>query len=208
MAFAGAAAKGRSTAGPVLFIEEVRVVERVGDQDAPPLGGDREDVHGWPLESERMRSGSRGSQNPSAGRTGARGARGAALTSGPRVPDDPHLEEGRVQPSTLLTDRPRAAEFYEWRLAEGAPPWTPDEWDDTLMDYKATSALLKSHFTSLVAAVDFKFPRLKGRLSRCHAALRGWEPEHQTKHTVPMVSTAQAFVSVQLSARGEPRLGV
>ena len=113
-----------------------------------------------------------------------------------------------MQQSTLLTYRRRAAEFYEWCVAEGASPWTPDEWGDTLMEYKATSALLKSHFTSLVAAVEFKFPRLKGRLSRCHAALRGWELEHQTKHTVPMISTARAFISVQLSARWEPRLAI
>ena len=172
------------------------------------MGGDREDARGWPLEIERTWSRFRGAQSPSAGTAGARGARRTELMlSGPRVPDDPHLE-GRVQPSTLLTYRRRAAEFYEWCLAEGASPWTPDEWGDTLMDYKATSALLKSHFTSLIAAVEFKFPRLKGRLCRCHAALRGWELEHQTKHTVPMVSTAQAFMCVQLCVRGVPRLGV
>ncbi|CAK0789982.1 unnamed protein product [Prorocentrum cordatum] len=119
----------------------------------------------------------------------------------------PHLE-GRVQPETLLTYRKRAAEFYQWCAAEGAHTWSPDEWGDTIMEYKASVDLLKSHFTSLLAAIEFKFPRLKGRLCRCHAALRGWELEHQTKHTVPMVSTAQAFVSARLSALGEPRLAI
>ena len=69
-----------------------------------------------------------------------------------------------MQPTTLLIYRRRAAEFYQWCVAEGACPWSPDEWDDTIMDYKSAADISKNYFAPLIAGIEFKFPRMKGKL--------------------------------------------
>ncbi|CAK0808809.1 unnamed protein product [Prorocentrum cordatum] len=50
--------------------------------------------------------------------------------------------------------------------------------------------LTKSKFSMLVAAVEFRFPRMKGRLCRVRAALKGWDYAHQPRHTAKRPQSA------------------
>ena len=86
-------------------------------------------------------------------------------------------------------------------------PCTPDDWDDGIIDFKrlrgseavGKGVLTKSKFTMLVAAVEFRFPRMKGRLCRAKAALKGWDYEHKPRHTVPMISNVCAWLCIHFS---------
>ncbi|CAK0877916.1 unnamed protein product, partial [Prorocentrum cordatum] len=133
--------------------------------------------------------------------------------------DDPEVinvhEEGRVSASTVLKYKEAVVPSVKWCVREGEEPFTPDQWDDAIMDFKrfggseavGMGAQTKSKFTLLLAAVEFRFPRMKGRLCRVRAALKGWDYARQPRHTVPMISNVCAWMCIHFCARGVPRLG-
>ena len=71
--------------------------------------------------------------------------------------------------------------FLLWCAREGADPFTPDQWDDALMDFKrfggsevvGKGVLTKSKFSMLVAAVEFRFPRMKGEVVSSSSGPKG-----------------------------------
>ena len=109
----------------------------------------------------------------------------ASARGPPAAGIDPHLE-GRVTAKTLENYKRAAALLVSWCQLHHANPWTPDEWDDTLIEYKNSrrADMGKAEFIQTVSAVEFRFPRLKGRLACAHAAIRGWEIITPVKHTV------------------------
>ncbi|CAK0881855.1 unnamed protein product [Prorocentrum cordatum] len=98
---------------------------------------------------------------------------------------------------------------------EGVEPFTPDQWDGAIMDFKrfggseavGMGVLTKSKFTLLLAAVEFRFPRMKGGLCRVKAALKGWDYARQPRRTVHMISNVCAWMCIHFCASGVPRLG-
>ena len=79
-------------------------------------------------------------------------------------------EEGRVTTTTILRYKEAVVPFVKWCAREGVEPFTPDQWDDAIMDFKrfggseavGMGVLTKSKFTLLLAAVEFRFPRMNG----------------------------------------------
>ncbi|CAK0907872.1 unnamed protein product [Prorocentrum cordatum] len=67
--------------------------------------------------------------------------------------------------------------------------------------------LTRSKFTLLLAAVEFRFPRMKGRLCRVRAALKGLDHARQPRHAVPMISNVRSWMCIHFCGRGVPRLG-
>ena len=134
------------------------------------------------------------------------------MTSAARSPDR-HLL-ARVRGKTLETYRAAGRKFVDWALRNHRRPWTPDEWDDALADYKREAEeedeqhLSYANFVATVAVVEFFFPRLKGKLQVSHAIIKGWGISHVTRHTVPMGRGACALMCVYFSTWGAHRLGV
>ena len=103
-------------------------------------------------------------------------------------------------PSTVDKYKESVVAFVLWCKREGVEPFTPDQWDDALMGFKrfggsevvGMGVLTKAKFSLLAIAVEFRFPRMKGRLRRARAALKGWDYAHRPRHTVPMVSNVRA----------------
>ncbi|CAK0858846.1 unnamed protein product, partial [Prorocentrum cordatum] len=90
-----------------------------------------------------------------------------------------------------------------------ANPWTPDEWDDTLIELKHSlrDELGKAEFIATASAVEFRFTRLKGMLACSHAAIRGWSIVFPVRRTVPMTSRPSKWIAAQMASRSRPRLG-
>ena len=90
-------------------------------------------------------------------------------------------EEGRVTADTVLKYKEAVVPFLLWCAREGADPFTPDQWDDALMDFKrfggsevvGKGVLTKSKFSMLVAAVEFRFPRMKGEVVSSSSGPKG-----------------------------------
>ena len=120
---------------------------------------------------------------------------------------DPHALL-RVTPTTLNRYRRQALTLSSWALAKDLAPSTDRDWDGVLVEFKNFHPALRKHdFHTMVAAVEFFFPELKGKLSMAHAALRGWDISYSTKHTVPMGRAIATLFATHMAARGNHRLG-
>ena len=98
-----------------------------------------------------------------------------------------------------------------WARSVGVYPDTAEEWDDALVEYKKSGAEVENPFglaklTQLVSAMEFFFPRMKGKLALSHAVLKGWGISHVTRHTVPMGRGPCALFACHMSAGGWPHL--
>jgi hypothetical protein len=87
-------------------------------------------------------------------------------------------------------------------------PTVADEWDDLLVEYKNSSHdITKSKFETLVASVEFMFPRFRGKLSWAHAVVAGWSFSQDINHTKPLTRAPAALFAVMMSSAGHPRAG-
>ena len=116
----------------------------------------------------------------------------------------------RVKPITLSRYRAALRPFTDWALSEGWDPVAPEDWDDALLEYKAlhTDSLTKAKFTTLVAALEFFLPPVKGKLCWTHTMLGGWSRRTKTRHTVPVTKRPATLLAVHMASRGKPRLGL
>lgn len=113
----------------------------------------------------------------------------------------------KVSHVTLCRYQAAAKLVCEWCDQVGLVPNDVEEWDDLLIEFKNSwPDISKSKFTTLVAAVEFYFPRFRGQLQWSHAALRGWSLAHPTKHTVPLMRSQAALVGLHVASLGFPRL--
>ena len=118
----------------------------------------------------------------------------------PAAGADPHLE-GRVTAKTLDHYKRAAARMVPRCQQHHARPWTPDEWDDRLMEFKlsARKELGKSGLIATASAAQFRFPRLKGKLACSRAATRGRNIAASARHAVPMTSRPSKWIAVQMA---------
>ena len=129
----------------------------------------------------------------------------AEMLSGPRRMDLHQL--ARVTDTTVSRYK-RAAQPFIVRLTEHSfDPCRSSEWDDLLVECKNDRLPKKSEFESLVASVNFLFPRFKGELGWAHHALLGWAIHHIPQHTVPLSPGPAHLVAIHMAALGAPRLG-
>ena len=128
--------------------------------------------------------------------------------SGPRRLDD--RRQRRVLPRTIEVYRREARHFSEWAVSRGLNPQGADQWDDTLVEYKneCLEVLTPARFGTLIASVEFFFPRFKGKLAWARAVLAGWERCMERKHTVPLGKAPGKLIAVYLAAAGHARLAL
>jgi len=127
---------------------------------------------------------------------------------GPRFVDPCQL--ARVRPLTVERYREAASLFVEWADGFGFKPSTAEEWDDLLVEFRFSqaSALSRPKFTQVVSAVEFFFPRYRGKLAWAHAVINGWTAANPIRHTVPMGKAPAKLVGAHFSAWGRGRMGV
>ena len=87
-------------------------------------------------------------------------------------------------------------------------PFEAEEFDDMLVEYKNSALPSKSEFETTVSAVEFMFPRFKGRLLWSLMVITGWSAVHIPKHTVPLAEAQAFLVAVHFCAARFPRLAV
>ena len=124
---------------------------------------------------------------------------------------DRHLE-CRVQGISLARYKKAAFTFYSWAVRNSHEPVTAEDWDDALMIFKRSggpdgSPLKRTAFEGTIAAVEFFFPRFKGKLLYCREALKGWAIAYTPRHTVPMTRGPACLIGVHMSSLGHPRMG-
>ena len=116
----------------------------------------------------------------------------------------------RVKPITLSRYQAALRPFTEWAMAESLDPISGEDWDDALLEYKALhpDTMTKAKFITLVAALEFYMPPVKGKLCWAHTMLSGWSRRTKTKHTVPLTRRPATLVAIHMASRGKPRLGL
>ena len=87
-------------------------------------------------------------------------------------------------------------------------PLEAEDFDDMLVEYKDSALPSKSDFEATVAAVEFMFPRFKGRLSWARQVIVGWSAVHIPRHTVPIGEGQCRLAAVHMCSMRYPRLGV
>ena len=107
---------------------------------------------------------------------------------------DPHQAQ-KIQPNTLSRYRSAALQFVHWCNRCSYRPGIAEDWDDLLVEFENDEQIKKANFELLVAAVEFYFPRFKGRLCAARAVLVGWAVAHQVRHHVPLCSGPAALVA-------------
>ena len=119
----------------------------------------------------------------------------------------------KLKPATVVRYQQVALRFTTWALEHHVLPSSVDEWDDALVEYKNLyrdglgRRVSHSDFASLLAAVEFFFPRYKHKLGWAHAVMSAWDVTHETKHTVPMCRGPANLWAVHLCSAGHARLG-
>ena len=91
----------------------------------------------------------------------------------------------------------------------GLDPLTPAEFDDLLDEYRldVKNRVSKSHFQTLVAALERVKPGLKHRLTWAHAALANNSRYCKPSHTAPMTSDVGVLLGHDICQRHEARVG-
>ena len=119
---------------------------------------------------------------------------------------DPQVES-KVQPKTLEGYRRAARGFADWLVANDLRPTEPLEWDDLMAEWKAHNAITKTEFAKCLAALEYFFHQLKGKLHWAHQIVAGWEVAMPVRHTIPLVLTVCLLFAARLSADGHALLG-
>ena len=125
---------------------------------------------------------------------------------GPRRLDEHQVQQ--VQPATLERYRRAARSFLAWLDMHGLVASSAEEWDDLLVEFKVDTCPTRSAFLQLVAAIEWVFPRHRGRLAWSHAVLTGWATGDTVRHAAPLCEALATLIAVHMAARGAPRLGV
>ena len=91
------------------------------------------------------------------------------------VPLDPH-HKARIKPITMKEYKRQTARFVNWLDGRGYAWDEFWELDLFIVFYKQSNlaAVSKGDFQTLVAAIEFAMPPVKGHLAWTHAALEGW----------------------------------
>ena len=80
------------------------------------------------------------------------------------------------------------------------------ELDDFMVTYKNDRNLSKSQFDYLIAAIEFRYPKVKGSLQWSKQVATGMAMSNNTHHTVPLISAPARLFGTHI-AQKRPRLG-
>lgn len=119
---------------------------------------------------------------------------------------DPQVA-AKILPRTLDGYRRAARGFADWLVANDLRPSSAEEWDDLLAEWKACEHVTKTEFVRCLAALEYFFHHLKGKLLWAHQIVAGWEVAHAVRHTVPLPLDVCLLFAARLSADGHALLG-
>ena len=91
------------------------------------------------------------------------------------------------------------------------PDWSSfssEDIDFLAMEFRTEMDLTKSQHITLVAALEFFLPYLKGKLVLCREALKGRSNAEPTKHTVPLTTEMALLFGAYMASKGKVRVGV
>ena len=125
---------------------------------------------------------------------------------GPRFTDEGRL--GDIAASTLSSYRLGAAGFMDFLCSEGYSPLRPEEWDDLLVEWWHARSVTLSTFRSGVAAVEFVYPHLRGKLIWAHQKLSTLNRITPPRHAAPCGRELSALLGAQLSSLRRARMGL
>ena len=118
-------------------------------------------------------------------------------------------QQRRIEANTLRNYKAAVLHFTTWAIFWGFSPSTPEEWDDCLVEWKNSDPrTTKAAFSTVVAAVEFFFARLRHQMQWSRSILIGWERENPTHHTVPLGKWPSKMIACHMASRGRPRLGL
>ena len=127
------------------------------------------------------------------------------MLSGPRRLDV--HQAAKVQPKTLHEYRRAALPFVNFLRRRGYAPTTAWEWDDLVVEWKNAEVVSRYNFSNCVAAIEFFFPRYRGKLSWAHAVASGWAVCSEVRHTIPLCSGPAHLMAAHFCALRLFRLG-
>ena len=78
-----------------------------------------------------------------------------------------------MQDRTLNTYRKSIAPFVQWLQHNNYNPTHPDEFDDLIVEFKVEEDLSLSKLSTLLASVEYLFPRFKGKLDWTKSVIKG-----------------------------------
>jgi integrase len=90
------------------------------------------------------------------------------------------------------------AEGLQWPLVANCDEVLADYLDIMFLDSRSANEGEKT-----VAAMEFSFPGLRGRLTRSRRALKGWRKEQPPKSRLPMPAIVMAGMAMDMLARGK-----
>ena len=83
----------------------------------------------------------------------------------------------------------------------------PEDVDQLLLEFRTEFELSRSKHTTLVAALEFFMPHLKGKMILSREALRGRTNVDQIKHTIPLPCEAAHLIAAWHTSEGRYRMG-
>jgi len=116
------------------------------------------------------------------------------------------LRAQKVSEVTITRYRRSVVPFVKWCRDNNWSPWDAADFDDALVEYCYACSISKFSFESLVAAVEFFFPKFRGHMSLARAVLTGWSVGHHTVHHTPLCRGPAAMIATHFSSFGAPRL--
>jgi len=121
------------------------------------------------------------------------------------------VDEGKlstVAASTLASYRKAAYAFCMYLEERGWYPQDVTEWDDLAVEFSYEEGVTVSKMRSLFAALEFVFPRSKGRLQWLRGRVEVMESLQPVRHTVPACYELIILLSTQLASMGRARIGL
>jgi len=125
---------------------------------------------------------------------------------GPRA-----LEPGRaddISARTLLAYQRASRDFIEYCDTEHYAPHCAEEWDDLIVEWSVAKNARGSQMRELMAAIEFLFPRYKGKLHWSKARLSTLSRITPPKHAAPAGREISALYAAHMASMGRARLGL
>ena len=125
---------------------------------------------------------------------------------GPRWVDVERL--GDVQQATLTSYRRGAAEFLQFLDSAGFCPGCAEECDDLLVEWSTCQHLRPSQFRMALAAVEFVYPRFRGKLQWSRQRLESLDRAAPPTHAQPCGGEVAALLGAELASQDHARYGL
>ena len=125
---------------------------------------------------------------------------------GPRYLDVHHAAS--VRPATLTAYQRAVQHFLDYLDENGWDPRTPEEFDDLLVEWTFDKEPSLSRIRFAYAAIEFFFPRMRGRLTWTKDRVDVLQRRLPVKHAIPAGYETCVLLGAKISSMGRPRIGL